>query len=178
MSTGVTQLILEEMSGFAMMAGKWLTRLCTTGTECPDDRPDDSRWAMALLLGLPFLSLLFCIGLWLILRWRIPLSVLGMRRPICTKKYHCYSHVTVICSLSVFYYATVCVHSLFSLYLSGSVFLRVPPFVFVIKVLLCCFPSILFQLQNIFISFSNILPSLSFYFNYLSIYCISVGISV
>lgn len=42
-STGVTQLILEEMSGFAMMAGKWLTRLCTTGTECPDDRPDDSR---------------------------------------------------------------------------------------------------------------------------------------
>lgn len=91
-----------------MMAGKWLTRLCTTGTECPDDRPDDSRWAMALLLGLPFLSLLFCIGLWLILRWRIPLRVLGMRRPICTKKYHCYSHVTVICSLSVFYYAFVC----------------------------------------------------------------------
>lgn len=80
--------------------------------------------------------------------------------------------------VSLSHYATICMHILFSLYLSESIFCKDPPFVLVMKVHLCCFLSILFQLQDVFISLCNIFLSLSFYFNYLSIYCISLLFSV
>lgn len=150
------------------------THLCTTRTERLGDWPDGSRWAMALLLGLPFLSLLFCIGLWLILRWRIPRRCLEWEDPSAVKSITVipllFIHSLSLSSIMQQFVYTVCLY-----YTSSeSVFHRVPPFVLVLKVLLCCFPSTLFQLQNVFMSLYNILPSLSFYFNYLSIYCLSV----
>lgn len=93
-STWVTLLLLEQVSGFAMMSRKWL-HICLLLEQRLRDLWGDSRWAMALLLGLLVLSLLFCIGLCLILRWRVSLRAFGMRRPICTEKYSLYSHFAV-----------------------------------------------------------------------------------
>lgn len=110
--------------------------------------------------------------------WRrgIPVSVFGMRRSMCTGGASLLFLFFFFLSLSL--YATICMHILFSLYLSECIFRKDPPFVLVIKVHLCCFLSILFQLQDVFISLCNIFHSLSFYFNYLSIYCISLLFSV